>query len=248
MSPNARAHARCSGFASSPHSIELPVLSLPLVCAGLGFMMATSLVQNGCRVLIASRKAAQLEKAADELNALAGDAGGSCEWIAADLASKAGCDKLVAAVKEKCEDGLHIVSGLLGGSTLPLTGRASATRPPNPRGALADAVALAPQLVNNSGVSWGAKFESFPEEKGWDTVLATNVKSIFYLSSGLAPLLEKNGTPQDPGRIVNISSVAGLDPKAEGTGLAPPGAGLWSYNTSKVGVAQASRVPNTSHR
>jgi NAD(P)-dependent dehydrogenase (short-subunit alcohol dehydrogenase family) len=35
-------------------------------------------------------------------------------------------------------------------------------------------------LVNNSGVSWGAPFDDFPEEKGWDNVMAVNVKSLFY--------------------------------------------------------------------
>jgi NAD(P)-dependent dehydrogenase (short-subunit alcohol dehydrogenase family) len=35
-------------------------------------------------------------------------------------------------------------------------------------------------LVNNSGVSWGSSFENFPEDKGWDNVMAVNVKSLFY--------------------------------------------------------------------
>jgi NAD(P)-dependent dehydrogenase (short-subunit alcohol dehydrogenase family) len=35
-------------------------------------------------------------------------------------------------------------------------------------------------LVNNSGITWGAPFHDFPEEKGWDNVFAVNVKSIFY--------------------------------------------------------------------
>ena len=35
-------------------------------------------------------------------------------------------------------------------------------------------------LVNNSGVTWGAPFDDFPEEKGWDNIFNVNVKSIFY--------------------------------------------------------------------
>lgn len=35
-------------------------------------------------------------------------------------------------------------------------------------------------LVNNSGVSWGSPFEAVPEDKGWDNVMAVNVKSLFY--------------------------------------------------------------------
>ena len=35
-------------------------------------------------------------------------------------------------------------------------------------------------LVNNSGASWGAPFDNFPEKEGWDRVMSLNVKSIFY--------------------------------------------------------------------
>lgn len=35
-------------------------------------------------------------------------------------------------------------------------------------------------LVNNSGTTWGAKWEDFPEDKGWDRILGTNVKALFY--------------------------------------------------------------------
>jgi NAD(P)-dependent dehydrogenase (short-subunit alcohol dehydrogenase family) len=35
-------------------------------------------------------------------------------------------------------------------------------------------------LVNNSGVSWGSPFNAVPEDKGWDNVMAVNVKSLFY--------------------------------------------------------------------
>jgi NAD(P)-dependent dehydrogenase (short-subunit alcohol dehydrogenase family) len=34
--------------------------------------------------------------------------------------------------------------------------------------------------VNNSGITWGAPYDDFPEAKGWDNVMAVNVKSIFY--------------------------------------------------------------------
>lgn len=96
------------------------------------------------------------------------------------------------------------------------------------------------QLVNNSGTTYGAKLDDFPELAGWDRVLATNVKALFYLTSGLAPLLERDASAEQPGRVINISSVAGLDPKAEGTGLAGPDHGLWSYNTSKVSLTLES--------
>ncbi|KAL5495811.1 hypothetical protein ACEPAI_1275 [Sanghuangporus weigelae] len=89
-------------------------------------------------------------------------------------------------------------------------------------------------LVNNSGVAWGAPYDDFPEKEGWDRVLAVNVKSIFYMTQGLTDYLAKDATSFDPGRVINISSTASLDPHAEDTSLANKGNGLWSYNTSKA--------------
>ena len=40
-------------------------------------------------------------------------------------------------------------------------------------------------LVNNAGAAWGAEFDEFPES-GWDKVMNLNVKSMFFLTKGLA--------------------------------------------------------------
>lgn len=61
-----------------------------------------------------------------------------------------------------------------------------------------------------------------------------NVKSIFYLTAALTPLLVKDSNNRAPGRVINISSVASLDPRAEGSTLADEGDGLYSYNVSKA--------------
>ena len=45
-------------------------------------------------------------------------------------------------------------------------------------------------LVNNAGVAWGAPLEDFPEV-GWDKVMDTNVKGVFFLTQKLLPLLEQ---------------------------------------------------------
>jgi len=91
-------------------------------------------------------------------------------------------------------------------------------------------------LVNNSGATWGAPYDKFPEKEGWDRILALNVKGIFYMTQGLTDLLAKDSNNQDPGRVINISSVASFSPIAEGTNVAADGTGLWSYNTSKAAV------------
>ncbi|KAG9318070.1 hypothetical protein JVU11DRAFT_134 [Chiua virens] len=90
-------------------------------------------------------------------------------------------------------------------------------------------------LVNNSGVTWGAPFDAFPEERGWDNVMAVNVKSIFYLTAGLSPWLAKEATANDPAHVINISSVSSVSANVEGL-LSAEGSGTYSYNVSKAAV------------
>ena len=65
-------------------------------------------------------------------------------------------------------------------------------------------------LVNNAGAAWGAPLEEFPES-GWDKVMDINVKSPFFLTQALLPLLEKAASADDPARIISIGSVDGLN-------------------------------------
>ena len=64
-------------------------------------------------------------------------------------------------------------------------------------------------LVNNAGASWGASIDDFPEA-GWDKVMDTNVKAVFFGTQRLLPLLEAAATPEDPARVINIGSVDGM--------------------------------------
>lgn len=73
---------------------------------GIGRMIATALVQAGARVLIASRKGADCEKVAAELNAMG--APGSAEGFGADVSTEQGVDALATEVKERT-DKLHIL-------------------------------------------------------------------------------------------------------------------------------------------
>ena len=70
-------------------------------------------------------------------------------------------------------------------------------------------------LVNNAGTSWGEDpydRESGRANWGWDRVLDLNVKGMFYLSRECVPLLERKDEnfAEDPGRIINIGSIAGI--------------------------------------
>ena len=63
-----------------------------------------------------------------------------------------------------------------------------------------------------------------------------NVKSIFYLTAALSPLLAKDATNLAPGRVINISSTASIYPQAEGSKLSGEGDGVYSYSVSKACV------------
>jgi len=93
-------------------------------------------------------------------------------------------------------------------------------------------------LVNNSGATWGAPWNDFPEKEGWDRVLGLNVKALFYMTQGLTDLLSKDATNTDPGRVINISSVNSLQSNTETSPTSADGHGLWSYHTSKAAVNQ----------
>lgn len=86
-------------------------------------------------------------------------------------------------------------------------------------------------LVNNAGASWGAPLEEFPE-KGWDKVMDTNVKGVFFLTQRLVPLLETAGTAEDPSRVINIGSI---------DGIRNPTFQTYSYGPSKAAVHALTR-------
>src|ERR1019366_7577123 len=64
-------------------------------------------------------------------------------------------------------------------------------------------------LVNNAGATWGAPIEEFPAA-AWDKVVDLNLKSPFFLTRAFLPMLAAGGTHDDPARVINIGSIAGL--------------------------------------
>lgn len=85
-------------------------------------------------------------------------------------------------------------------------------------------------LVNNAGAVWGAPLDTFPEE-GWDKVLTLNLKSVFFLTQALIPLLTAAARPGDPARVVNIGSV---------DGIRTPGSESWDYETYSYSTSKAA--------
>lgn len=86
-------------------------------------------------------------------------------------------------------------------------------------------------LVNNAGASWGASIDDYPES-GWDKVMDLNVKSIFFLTQQLLPVLRAAGTDEDPARVINISSI---------NGFTHPLLNNYAYAASKAALIQMTR-------
>jgi NAD(P)-dependent dehydrogenase (short-subunit alcohol dehydrogenase family) len=86
-------------------------------------------------------------------------------------------------------------------------------------------------LVNNAGAAWGEPFEGFPE-KGWDKVMDLNVKSPFFLTQALFPMLKAAASAEQPGKVINISSIDGLRLNGWET---------YSYQASKAAVINLTK-------
>lgn len=87
-------------------------------------------------------------------------------------------------------------------------------------------------LVNNAGASWGAPAEDYPLE-AWDKVMDLNVRSIFLVTQAVGKL---SMIPRRHGRIISISSIAGLAGNPPGTMQ------TIAYNTSKGAVVNFTRA------
>jgi NAD(P)-dependent dehydrogenase (short-subunit alcohol dehydrogenase family) len=87
-------------------------------------------------------------------------------------------------------------------------------------------------LLNNAGITWGEPLASFPHAQ-WARVMGVNVAGLFTLTRDLLALLEAAARPSDPARIINLGSVMGTVPLAEGA---------YSYAASKAAVHHLTRI------
>ena len=87
-------------------------------------------------------------------------------------------------------------------------------------------------LVNNAGATWGGSIDDFPEI-GWDKVMDLNVKSVFFLTQKLLPLLCAAGTSDDPARVINVGSIDGMHTSKFTN---------FSYSPSKAAVHHLTRM------
>ncbi|WP_077036183.1 SDR family oxidoreductase [Pelomonas sp. KK5] len=86
-------------------------------------------------------------------------------------------------------------------------------------------------LVNNAGTAVAAPFDSYPDD-AWPELMALNVQVPFMLAQRLLPLMERAASEEDPARIINIGSVAGLKTSSSNT---------FAYGPSKAALHQLTR-------
>jgi NAD(P)-dependent dehydrogenase (short-subunit alcohol dehydrogenase family) len=98
-------------------------------------------------------------------------------------------------------------------------------------GAVAERFPRLNVLVNNAGATWGAELDDFPES-GWDKVIDTNLKAIFFLTQALLEPLRAAASDEDPARVVNVGSI---------DGLRAPEHPSFPYSASKAAVHQLTR-------
>lgn len=81
-------------------------------------------------------------------------------------------------------------------------------------------------LVNNAGAMYEAPLADF-SETGWDEVVDLNLKSVFFLTQQLLPLLRRAASQDSHASVINIGSVGALrvGPKEN-----------YSYQAAKAGL------------
>jgi len=85
-------------------------------------------------------------------------------------------------------------------------------------------------LVNNAGAAWGAPYAEFPES-GWDKVADLNLKTPFFLTQALTPLLKAAATDH-LAKVIHIASIDGISVNPWET---------YSYAASKAGLIHLTK-------
>lgn len=87
-------------------------------------------------------------------------------------------------------------------------------------------------LIANAGASWGAPLEEHAPS-AVKKVLNLNVVAVYQTIQLFAPILEKSGTPEDPSRIIIMSSIASM--------VCADPVGTFGYLASKAGVTHMGK-------
>ena len=195
---------------------------------GIGLMIASNFVRQGANVLLTSRDPKACAEAAKSLIALSQQQQGSntttaaVHHVASNVSTREGCKALVQHTHQVFDGRLDVLVNNAGTS-----------------------------WGEDPAYDVGAR-QSGKMNWGWDKVMDLNVKGIFYLTRECVPMLQRRrevdstnsgdegsnssqtnhnilstSPPEDPGRIINIGSVAGFLPQAAPT---------HAYDISKAAV------------
>jgi len=173
---------------------------------GIGLMIASGFLRAGANVLITSRDDNACREAVESLtksHPITTTGRKDIYYVVSNVSTREGCKALASHASELFDGRLDV-------------------------------------LINNAGTSWGEDpydRESGRMNWGWDRVMDLNVKGLFYLTRECVPLLQRRsgggdaadegGAVEDPGRIVNIGSIAGMITQAVPT---------HAYDVSKAAV------------
>ena len=92
-------------------------------------------------------------------------------------------------------------------------------------------------LANNAGIrGQQGPLQELPPD-GWDNIVNTNLRGVYYMIRAFAPLMIRAHT----GHIINISSLAGKNPIPNGAAYA---ASKWGLNGLSYSVAEELRAHN----
>ncbi|WP_423141146.1 SDR family oxidoreductase [Parablastomonas sp. CN1-191] len=159
-----------------------------------------------------------------------GGAQGLGRMIAESLVA-AGAEVMITSRKQDALDAARAELGRQG----QVHGAVADLSTPEAAKALADEVSRAmggcAVLVNNAGKTFGAPIESFPD-KAWAGIMAVNVQTPFTLVRELLPLLRASASADDPARVINVGSVAGLRTER---------LSAYSYSASKAAIHMLTR-------
>ena len=86
-------------------------------------------------------------------------------------------------------------------------------------------------LVNNAGAAWGQDFTEFTEA-GWDRTMDLNLKTPFFLTQKLHPLLKAAASADRPAKVLMIASIDGMKSNPWET---------YPYQASKAGLIHLTR-------
>ncbi|CRG83915.1 hypothetical protein PISL3812_01271 [Talaromyces islandicus] len=159
---------------------------------GIGLMAAHTLVANGARVYIVSRRQDYLQKAAETVNA-GSSGGGKVVPITADISQTDGVRSISSELTRLEPNGINILVN--NGNVSPEERARSEAH-----------------NIDFSDANAVSKWMTTDGPDAWKDAYSGNIASHHFLTAALLPLLDK-GRQQTPGHssaIINIASAAGL--------------------------------------